>query len=165
LFDELYPAEGGQQGGDDTQAGAASSGVMEGMSDTGAGGTGMGSGAQTAEPSGTAAGAPAPAAAQPAPQTEPAAASEEPAAFDPAGNGLGGGFMLGSALVLIVGMIVSVAAVLGMNSTLAATMTASAQSFYLWIGGLLVVSVVFGLLGMAMGNAAAKGGGRGRRAG
>jgi len=164
LFDELYPAEGSEQSSGDTQSGAASSGVMEGMGgDTAAGGTAMGSGVQATGDTAAGGQSPAAAPAQAEPQPEPAP-REEPVASDPAGNGLGGGFMLGAGIVLIIGMVVAVAASLGMDSALAAMMTQSAQSFYLWIGGLVVLSVICGLLGMALGNAAAKGSRRSSRA-
>jgi excisionase family DNA binding protein len=168
LMDEIYPSEGQQQGSGGSQAGAT--GIADALSDTGggeaggAGGTGTGSGIAQAA-GGSAAGAaaqPAQPAAQAGPAPAPAAeTTREPAAVeDPAGEGLGTGFMLGAALALILGLLAVIAGVVGAESGIAASMTASSQSFFLWIGGLVVISVLFGLLGLAIGNASAKPGRR-----
>jgi excisionase family DNA binding protein len=159
LLDEIYPGEGEQQqSGQDAAAdtgGAGQTGggsaMLEGMGDTGTG---------EAQESG----APAPAMqaigesaeAQPAAAPAPVAAE----AYDPAGSGLGAGFLAGSTVALVVGLIVAISAITGNPSGLTEAMTGSSMQFGLWMVGLLIIAVVLGLIGMAIGNAAASPGQR-----
>jgi hypothetical protein len=152
LLDEIYPAEGEQQQGSSAGSQTWSGGAAAADSSAGsaAGGSAMGGGLAQAGGSVAGAGAVTGGAAQP---TRTEAAPEVKVAADPAGDGMSAGVMLGAAIALILGLTVTIAGIIGVDSALAQTMNAN---FALWMGGLVVLAAVFGLLGMAVGNASAK---------
>ncbi len=83
-----------------------------------------------------------------------AAASVEAEPYDPAGSGFGAGMLLGVTVTLVLGLLIGVSAILGVQSPVTDMMTATSQSLAIWAGGLFVGSVVLGLVGGLVGKAA-----------
>jgi len=78
---------------------------------------------------------------------------------DPAGSGLAAGFMIGSLAALIVGMIVIFNAIAGASGGLISTIVGdggNSTGIFIWSGGLFAACVIFGVIGMFVGKAAAK---------
>lgn len=73
-------------------------------------------------------------------------------AYDGAGSGLGVGFMLGALVSLICVAIIAIVGVTGATPDLAMKMASSSTNLMMWVGGLLAVTVVFGLIGMFIGK-------------
>ena len=73
-------------------------------------------------------------------------------AYDGAGSGLGVGFMLGALVALICVAIVAIVGVTGDTPDLAMKMASSSTTLMMWVGGLLAITVVFGLIGMFIGK-------------
>jgi hypothetical protein len=73
-------------------------------------------------------------------------------AYDGAGSGLGVGFMLGALVALICVAIVVIVGVTGATPDLAMKMASSSTTLMMWVGGLLAITVVFGLIGMFIGK-------------
>ena len=84
------------------------------------------------------------------------AATYEAEPSDPAGSGLGAGFLLGTMAALIIGMIVMIAAIAGAPSDVTAMLSAEESSPLLYAGVLLVVSVILGVVGYFIGKAIAR---------
>lgn len=101
------------------------------------------------EPAGTVSGIESvvPAAAEPEAVMVPA---EE--AYDPEGNGLTIGLLIGASVGLVVALIVAVSAITGVSLTLTTMLTKSSSVLGMYSGGLLVASVLLGLIGFAMGR-------------
>jgi len=86
--------------------------------------------------------------------TQPASAAAfaaEP--YDPAGSGLTTGLFLGATITLVIGLMVVVAAMAGARSSITTLMTQDANMLYIWCGGLLVVSILLGVVGLVVGKA------------
>ncbi len=69
--------------------------------------------------------------------------------YDGAGSGLGIGLMVGSLAAMICVALVVVVGIFGATPDLAMKM---ASNIWMWVGGLLVATVVFGLIGMFIGK-------------
>ena len=150
LLDEIYP--GGTNAGEGSMAsGIGSSGVFEsaismetGPGATGAGGlTDLQGGAAPSPAAGTAGGVGA-----------GVAMANYDSGNDGAGSGLGAGLLLGSTISLIIVLIVAVAAISGVQSVLTGMIYSDMTMYSVWIGGLLVGSIVLGVIGMMVGKAA-----------
>lgn len=74
---------------------------------------------------------------------------------DPAGSGLSLGFLIGAAVALILLMVVAVSALANVPSSLASLMGASLSSLLLYTGGLLIISILLGLIGYFVGRSRA----------
>jgi hypothetical protein len=101
------------------------------------------------EPAGTVSGIESvvPAAAEPEAVMVPA---EE--AYDPEGNGLTIGLLIGASVGLVVALIVAVSAITGVSLTLTTMLTKNSSVLGMYSGGLLVASVLLGLIGFAIGR-------------
>ena len=162
LLDEIYPGEDQQQGGTGSGTGSAvgSSGVLDatqqggdsaaqGASQSGFEALETGTGTEVAmdqpeEP------------ASQAPGAAPAVATAEP--YDPAGSGFGAGMLLGTTIALILGLIIAIGAVGGSSGPVLDLMTGDPGSnmLMIWTAGLIIVSFIFGVVGLVIGKAAAK---------
>lgn len=74
---------------------------------------------------------------------------------DPAGSGLGLGLLLGAAIALVVLLIVAFGAINGVPVALVNTMAATSNAVMMWFGGLLVLTIIFGIVGFFVGKAKA----------
>jgi excisionase family DNA binding protein len=147
LLDETYP--GGTNAGEGSLAsGIGSSGVFESAisMETGTGASAAGGMTDlqggAAPPMGGAAGG-----------VGGVAIATYDTGVDGAGSGLGGGLLLGSMISLIIALIVTISAISGVQSVITGMMTESTMMFAIWAGGLLVLSLVFGGIGMMLGKA------------
>jgi excisionase family DNA binding protein len=147
LLDEIYP--GGTNAGEGSLAsGIGSSGVFESAisMETGTGASAAGGMTDlqggAAPPMGGAAGG-----------VGGVAIATYDTGVDGAGSGLGGGLLLGSMISLIIALIVTISAISGVQSVITGMMTESTMMFAIWAGGLLVLSLVFGGIGMMLGKA------------
>ena len=73
-------------------------------------------------------------------------------AYDGSGSGLGVGFMLGALVALICVAIIVIVGVSGATPDLAMKMGSSSTTLMMWAGGLLAITVIFGLIGMFIGK-------------
>ncbi len=145
LLDEIYPG-GDSSAGSISGSAVGSSGVFEGgLSATG---TAAPSGLENLE--GAVATSPAPAAAG------PATIAYDDGGYDGAGSGLSAGLLMASAIGLVIALIVAVSAMAGINSGLTAMMSETNTMYWAWIGGLVVVTVIFGIAGLFIGKAASR---------
>ncbi len=147
LLDEIYPG-GGEASDAKLDSAAGSSGVFEGAISMETGASGPSGLENLGEPSPVEPSAAAPVGGG-APVTYAVAA--EP--YDPAGSGLATGMFLGTTLTLILGLLAVVAALAGARSQITELMTSNPNSIYIWCGGLLVVSILLGVIGMFIGKA------------
>ena len=152
LLDEIYP------GGGDTGMGTGTGMAM----DSAVGSSGVFDGAISMEtgqsgPSGleNLSAGPAVAAAAGA---GAAAVSYEAEEYDPAGSGFGAGMLFGVIAAMIIGLAVIIPTLGGVESKLLETIDpmTKASNVYMLAGVLLVVSIVFGVIGMVVGKATAK---------
>jgi excisionase family DNA binding protein len=147
LLDEIYPG-GGEASDAKLESAAGSSGVFEGAISMETGASGPSGLENLGEPSPVEPSAAAPAGGG-APVTYAAAA--EP--YDPAGSGLATGMFLGTTATLVLGLMAVVASLAGARSQITTLMTSNDNSVFIWCGGLLVVSILLGVLGMFIGKA------------
>ena len=75
------------------------------------------------------------------------------AAYDGGGSGLGAGLLIGALASLVCVAIVAIVGVSGASSVLAAKITSTDTSVWIWAGGLLGVTIVLGLIGLFIGKA------------
>ena len=129
LLDEIYP--GGEGSDVKVGSGVGISGVFE--SGAGLGGSAIGEVVSTGEM--TAVGG-------------PVYADE----VDPAASGLGVGMLFGASVALFIGLAVALANVMGSYSAVAAKMADKTDTLVIWTVGLLVGSIVLGLVGMFIGK-------------
>lgn len=87
--------------------------------------------------------------------SEPVYVVEEEAA-DPVWDGFAGGAMFGVAVILIVGLIVVCTGMRGQVIELTAKLTHQPSSLTLGFGGLLVLSIVLGVVGLVLGKSSLK---------
>ncbi len=92
---------------------------------------------------GTEASGVAPAAPAATPQAEP---------YDPTGDGLGGGVLVGSLLILVVATLVVITGMQGMIIRLTEMMAKSTNTLLMYAGGFLVACIVFGVAGYLIGS-------------
>jgi len=134
LLDEL-----GGEGEERGQAGGEEAGpAMEPMApetEAPAGGGLADLGQQSAAPAGAAAGGP--------------VAYEQD---DPAGSGLASGLLLGAIIALALGLVLAVGAIGNIQTGLLQMMADSPMMLAMWCGGLLVLAIVFGAIGSAVGK-------------
>ena len=74
-------------------------------------------------------------------------------AYDGGGSGLGAGLLIGGLAALICVSIVAIVGVMGATPALATRMTSSSGTMWMWAGGLLAATVIFGMIGMFVGKA------------
>ena len=150
LLDEIYP--GGTNAGEGSLAsGIGSSGVFESAismeTGTGASATGgltdLGATGGAPEMGGAAGGVGA-----------GVAMATYGSDVDSAGSGFGAGMLLGTMISLIVTLIVAISAILDVQSAITAWMTDSGMNYGIACGGLLIGSLIFGVIGMMVGKAA-----------
>ena len=151
LLDEIYPGGTNAGSGSMAASGIGSSGVFESAisMDTGVGATEAGMTDLGA--------APAPGAAAMAGGAGGVGASAIAAydtGVDGAGSGLGGGLLFGAMISMVVTLIVMVSAIAGVKSVITTMMTQDMTMFGIWTGGLLVLSIILGVIGMVIGKAA-----------
>lgn len=142
LLDEIYP--GGEVGDSKLGSAVGSSGVFESAIAMGTGITAP-SGLENLQGSESNV--------SPAPSMLIGYGEEQ---ADAAGSGFGAGMLIGATIALIIGLIVAVAAVADVYSPLAQTMTQDATSAAIWFGGLLVLSIILGVVGGMVGKAASR---------
>jgi hypothetical protein len=70
--------------------------------------------------------------------------------YDGAGSGLGAGMLLGALAAMICVAIVAFVGVSGAHPQLA---TMFAENLWVWAGGLLGITIIFGLIGLFLGKA------------
>ncbi len=145
LLDEIYPGSG-EASDAKLDSAAGSSGVFDGALSMETGASGPSGLENLGEPSSVI--PTSSAATQSAPVTYSA-----PEAYDPAGSGLTSGLFFGTMITLVLGLMVVIAALAGARSQVTSLMTQDANMLYLWCGGLLVVSIIFGVVGMFVGKA------------
>jgi excisionase family DNA binding protein len=148
LLDEIYP--GGTNAGEGSLAsGIGSSGVFESAisMETGAGGTAAGGLTDLQGGAAPAMGG--------AGGVGGAMIATYDSGVDAAGSGFGAGMLLGATISLIIALIVAVSAVLDVQSAITGMMTSSGMNYGIWCVGLLVASVIFGVVGMMIGKAGA----------
>ncbi len=75
--------------------------------------------------------------------------------IDAAGSGFGAGMLMGATISLVIALIVTISAILDVQSAITGMMTGSGMTYGLICGGLLVGSVVLGVVGMMVGKAGA----------
>lgn len=136
LLDEIYPGSSGDTAGE-SGAAIGSSGVFESAMASGsqAGITGMG---QLDVPR------------QSGPAAQPAATmvSYDDESEDPAVGSAG--LLLGATVALVITLIVATAHVVGLYSPVAQTIGSDSNTLMIWTAGLLVGSIVLGLVGMGV---------------
>lgn len=152
LLDEIYPGADsmGTGAGISMESAVGSSGVFDGEISMETG---------TSGPSGleNLSGGEAP---QPAPASSGAARStavyEE--AYDPAGSWFGAGMLFGVLLAMIIGLAAVIPAIHGVQGSLVQGIDPIGENSktYIVAGGILAVSVIFGVIGLLVGKAAAK---------
>ena len=79
--------------------------------------------------------------------------------YDPAGSGLGTGMLAGVVLAMILGLAVVIPSMGGVSSSVLLSMLdplTSPNNVYLFAGGLLVLSIIAGVIGMLVGKASDK---------
>jgi excisionase family DNA binding protein len=88
----------------------------------------------------------------------PAGANVYVEPYDPAGSMFGAGVMLGVLAALIIGLIVTISAVAGTPTVLTPMLVDGDNATTLWLvcGGILVLSLVLGFIGLALGKGSAK---------
>lgn len=74
---------------------------------------------------------------------------------DPIGSGFGGGMLIGATITLVVGLLVTLAALMDVRLGIMEQMTESANALLIWCGGLLVLNVIGGVVGFLIGKAMA----------
>jgi len=153
LFDDIYPSSsdsiGGSMGGSSQMdTGIAASGVFDSAMETGiSGGTNLESLDAT--------------------QSTDVAVDELASAdaitmsyvaddSDPAGSGLGAGFLLFCLIALVLGILVAVSAINGVPALVTGFMTETPMNYYLVIGGLALGSIIAGVLGMVIGKSTSR---------
>ncbi|MFA9476803.1 helix-turn-helix domain-containing protein [Phycisphaerales bacterium AB-hyl4] len=77
-------------------------------------------------------------------------------AYDPAGSGFGAGMLLGAMIALILGLIVVIGWIGGIQTPVAQMMAQSDMHLMIWSVGLLLGSIVLGVVGLVVGKAAAR---------
>ena len=149
LLDEIYPGGTNAGSGSLAASGIGSSGVFEsaismdtGVGTTEAGMTDLG-----------AAGAPAMAGAAGGVGGAGVAMATYDTGVDGAGSGMGAGLLFGAMISLVVALIVTVSAISGVQSVITNMMTQDITMFGIWTGGLLVLSIILGVIGMVIGKA------------
>jgi len=147
LLDEIYPG-GGEASDAKLESAAGSSGVFEGAISMETGASGPSGLENLGEPSPVE-----PSAATPAAGAAPATYAVAAEPYDPAGSGLATGMFLGTTVTLVLGLMAVVAALAGARSQITTLMTSSSNSVFIWCGGLLVVSILLGVIGMFIGKA------------
>ncbi|XAL99786.1 helix-turn-helix domain-containing protein [Phycisphaeraceae bacterium D3-23] len=153
LLDEIYP--GGGDTGMGTGTGMAmdsavgSSGVFDGAISMETGQSGP-SGLENLSAGPAAAAAPAAAGATPV--------SYEVEEYDPAGSGFGAGMLFGVVAAMVIGIAVVIPILGGVESKLLATIDPmnKPNNVYILAGVLLLVSIIFGVIGMVVGKATSK---------
>lgn len=144
LLDEIYPG-GDSTAGSISGSAVGSSGVFEGgLTATG-----------TAAPSGLENLEGAVATAQ-APSAGPATIAYDDGGYDGASSGLSAGLLIASAIALVIALIVAASAMGGVRSGLTAMMSESNTMYWAWVGGLAVITVIFGIVGLFIGKAASR---------
>ncbi len=73
--------------------------------------------------------------------------------YDGSGSGLGAGLLIGAIASLMCVAIVAVVGISGATPDLATRFTSSSSGMWMWVGGLLGVTVIFGLVGLFIGRA------------
>ncbi len=149
LLDEIYP--GGTNAGEGSLAsGIGSSGVFESAisMETGTGGTAAG-GLTDLQ------GAAAPAMGGGAGGVGGVAIATYDSGVDSAASGFGGGMLLGATISLVIALIVVISAIMDVQSAITSMMTGSGMTYGLVCGGLLIGSVILGVIGMMVGKAGA----------
>jgi hypothetical protein len=73
--------------------------------------------------------------------------------YDGTGSGLGAGLMIGALVAIVCAAIVAVVGLTGSTPKLATMFASSSNSIYMWSGGLLAITIIFGLIGMFLGKA------------
>ena len=145
LLDEIYP--GGTNAGEGSLAsGIGSSGVFESATsmETGTGATAAGGltdlqgGAAPAMGGGVGAGA---------------AIADYDSGIDSAASGFGAGMLMGATISLVIALIVSISAILDVQSAITAWMTGSGMNYGIACGVLLIGSVILGVIGRMVGKA------------
>jgi excisionase family DNA binding protein len=76
--------------------------------------------------------------------------------YDPGGSGLSVGMLLGATITLILLLIVTMYALMGVPASITAAMTESGDKLIMYSGALLLGSVVLGVVGFFIGKATAK---------
>ena len=139
LLDEIYP--GGEPSDQKMESAVGSSGVFDGAIAIESGPSGL----ENLQATG----------ATPAAVAGYAPAAAEP--YDPAGSGMGIGMLLGALVALVLGLIVAVSAVSGVPSQLTQSMVGQpgSSTLIMWTAGLLVGSLVLGLIGYFVGKSRA----------
>jgi excisionase family DNA binding protein len=149
LLDEIYP--GGGEGSDTKlETAAGSSGVFDGAVtlETGSA-TGLEMAAAQQTPTeGAAAGA--------AATLIAGGAAVEVEPYDPAGSGLSSGMLLGACSVLVVAMIMTASAIVGVPNTITNYLSQSDGTLLTYTGIAAAVCFVFGLVGFFLGKAMGK---------
>lgn len=144
LLDEIYPG-GDSTAGSISGSAVGSSGVFEGgLTATG-----------TAAPSGLENLEGAVSTTQ-TPSTGPATIAYDDGGYDGAGSGLSAGLLIASAVALVIALIVAASAMGDIRSGLTAMMSENNTMYWAWIGGLAVVTVIFGVAGLFIGKAASR---------
>ena len=72
--------------------------------------------------------------------------------YDAAGNGMSTGLLIGATAGLVVTLIVAISALGGVSLTLTKVLAASTAALSMYAGGLLVVSLILGLVGYLIGR-------------
>lgn len=137
LLDEIYP--GGGEGSDQKMESAVgSSGVFDGAIAVESGPSGLENLQTSSEvvPSGGMA----------------VAGAYMAESYDPAGSGLGIGMLLGATISLVIVLIIAISAVSGVPSELTVRMTSGPNTLIMWTVGLLVASLLFGVIGYFVGK-------------
>jgi len=145
LLDEIYPGAG-EASDAKLDSAAGSSGVFEGAISMETGASGPSGLENLGEPSPVE-----PTAAAPTQSAATAVVAAEP--YDPAGSGLTTGLFLGTTITLVLGLMVVVAAMAGARSQITTLMTQDQNMLFIWVGGLLVVSILLGVVGLVVGKA------------
>ncbi len=74
-------------------------------------------------------------------------------AYDGGGSGLGAGLLIGAIVSLVCVGIVGIVGTRGATSDLATTFTSPPSSLWMWVGGLLGITLILGLIGLFIGKA------------
>ncbi len=89
----------------------------------------------------------------PASSGQPVASLASVESSDGAGSGLAAGFLIGALIALAIAFIVLVDNIMGGGGALRDMIADSSSTVYMWTGGLLVGSIIFGVIGMVVGKA------------
>ena len=149
LLDEIYPGADSAGTGIAMDSAVGSSGVFDGEISMETGTSGP-SGLENLSGGAAVAAAPAAGAAR------TTAVYEE--AYDPAGSWFGAGMLFGVLLALIVGLAAMIPAVKGVEGTFVQGIDPIGENSKLYVvaGGLLAISVIFGIVGLLIGKSAAR---------